>query len=163
MFIFLFIVLVLYITTAYFNLVFTKKDVFKLFKKLDLKLNARYGLAIELSKIINDSNKQEYISKICNHLRVLTNDYKNIDRKLALNIEISSFVKQAIERIKKDNYLQTEYINLIEEYQVLENDISELSIKYNQIAKKLRKYVDIFPTSFIARLVNIKYTDLYKA
>lgn len=122
---------------GYFNLVITRKLAFKSFIKIDKKITETY-------QDLKDASK--YIAE---YLEVEPN-LKNIDRKIALNY----IIIQAL-----DNGLEEGAKGAIEQ---LEASIKSDKEAYNKLASRLKYALEVFPSSYIGRLMEMRAVDFFK-
>ena len=112
-----------------------------LFKKIDILFKKRYDY---IEKIIPQDQSAELIQ-----LKSLSDEPINMDRKIALNCLLENIIKEDT---------QPEYV----QYKNLTGDIAILAKEYNKYAEKLKQNTEVYPASFLARLMNIKPVDFIK-
>ena len=127
----------------YVLLILKNGAVMTAFKKLEKLLIKRYDI---VSKIGVPQETGRYLEELKN----LPTGTKFLNRKLALN------------------YIVTKSINgipqgLSDEYKIINAELFALGEDYNQKAQKLKFATEVFPTSFVARFINIKTVDFYRA
>ena len=95
----------------------------------------------------------------------LSSNFENIDRKIALDGEISKKMGQIM--VAVENYPQLKadqtMITAMQTYNEVEEHIAAARRFYNSAANDLKNAVEIFPSSLFARMLNIKAVDFFKA
>ena len=126
----------------YISLLIKNNQVNRIFKKLEILLNKRYEIweAFYSSKIDN---------KYLEELKNLPKGVKYLNRKLALNYIIT----QSLDNTKE---------NIPNELKIVNAELTTLAETYNNQALKLKTKVEVFPTSIMARFLNIKTVDFYR-
>lgn len=142
-----------WIILNYIILIIKQMQTMNMFKKMDLLLIKKYTF---LTKFLSnpDFSNDKNVIEICKYLNELVNlpqGCKFINRKLALNYIISNLLEPVF-KIK----------NIPDEYKLIKSELENYGVIYNNNASKLKYRVEIFPTSIIARLLNIKTVDFYR-
>ena len=112
------------------------------FDKLHLQINKRYDLILNN---LSNADNSEFVSETRNLIEKAKNfsaQKDGIDRIIRFANAIFENAEQLSALPENDSYF---------------NDAKN---NYNQCAQKLRHYVDVFPTSLMARFANIKFLDL---
>lgn len=154
---------------AYKNVKEKEEDTLDCFEKVDKELQKRYilipeiiSLSQKLSKI--DNSSLEYINKLKNEVTEigLNQDYMN--RRIALDKELENKTELLLAGLKENLSEDSDYsINdIVNSYYKISDEVEIAKQEYNDSARVLRKAVDVFPTSFMARLNNIKWFDYIK-
>ena len=112
-----------------------------LFKKIDILFKQRYNL---IEKFLPNDKFAELTQA-----KSLSDELINIDRKIALNYLLENMITENS---------QPEFI----QYKSLTEEIAILAKEYNKYAEKLKQNTEIYPASFLARLMNIKSVDFIK-
>lgn len=128
---------VLRFVIGYFNLIYTRAKALKLFLEIDKKIAGAYFKIKTASPYI-----AEYVE--------VEPNLKNIDRKVALNYIILQSLDENIDEGAK---------NVIRE---LETSIISDKETYNKYASKFRYAMEVFPSSFIGRLLEMRTVDFFK-
>ena len=106
----------------------------------------------------------EEVTKLRTDVMKLSSSFENIDRKIALDAQIAQKMKQFM--VAVENYPQLKadqpMITAIQTYNEVEEHIAAARRFYNSAANELKNAVEIFPSSFVARLMNIKAVDFFK-
>lgn len=152
---------------VFLSLINKRNKTKKSFEQIDLLFKKRYDvisdiLAIVQPIMIGEHNLAEKVNNIKTSAIVLNNEFYNIDRKIALNEELYKSVDTLISQIESYPTLNSNESlnNLIQVYNSQKNDLINYQKRYNIAATELRYAVDCFPSSFVARLNNIKYSDI---
>ena len=153
---------------VYFSVIYKQNCVKKSYKLIDTLLQKRYALISSIISNIqpyyNDSAKTSYILSLRNEVMTIGTKLDNIDRRFAFDSELSRNMQVIVDSITNLNIQDnTELCNMINTYIELDKKIKACAKIYNKNAKSLRHAVDVFPSSFISRLNNIKYTNLFQA
>ena len=137
---------------------------------LDIYFNNRYDLITSILNIIqNNSNFEHNIIESADNLRLelklIGNDISNIDRRIALERELTNNMNNILSVIKSDsqNISDSELSDAIQNYYTNEKQLINAGILYDNAAKVLKTAVEVFPKSFLARLNNIKSVDRFYA
>ena len=87
-----------------------------------------------------------------------------MNRRMALDKELERKSEQLLSVIKVNPQLMSDMSveNSLKSYEMLNNEVNLAKQNYNASAKILRKAVDVFPSSFMARLNKIQSTDYMK-
>ena len=111
------------------------------FDKLHVQINKRYDLILD---ILNNTENNPLVSET----RDLIEKAKNFSAK-----------KDGIDRIVRFANAIFENAEQISALPEDNKDFNDAKNNYNQCTQKLRHYVDVFPTSLMARFANIKFLD----
>ena len=122
---------------GYFNLIITRRLAFKYFLDIDKKITDVYQ---------NIKTASKYIAK---YVETEPN-LKNLDRKIALNYIILQSLDEDLEENAK---------GIIRE---LETSIKKDKEKYNRLAYKLKYALEVFPSSYIGRLIEMRTVDFFR-
>ena len=141
----LFLALIIWLSVKYFVLIGANRIALNAFNIIHAQINKRYGLI--LNRLDSCTDNQE-----------LASDTKNLILK-ALEF---SLVKDGTERIIR--FANAIFDNIENLSITIEDDSDYNSAKthYNTSVKELRHYVDVFPTSLMARMLRIKFLDSLK-
>ena len=142
-----------------------KEKTLESFNSLDKLLQKRYKSVQFLIDFVKNSAENlkpdaEYLEKLMSEAISLGTDEKNIDRRIAYDIELAKCTEKVLSVIN-ENYADgnDELKKVIDEYEELNIPIKIAEEKYNIDAEILRLAVDKFPSSFVARLIKVKYFD----
>ena len=105
----------------------------------------------------------EYIIRLRTEIKNLGIKTEFINRRIAFENELELKATSLIEFIKEQQLAADNSItNVIKSYDDFSIILANKKQEYNKAAGFLRKAVDVFPTSFLARLNNIKSADYMK-
>ena len=106
----------------------------------------------------------EDVTKLRTQYTNLPNTFDNIDEKIQLSNELAN--KMGNLTIAVENYPQLKsdqtMIVAMQTYNEVEEHISAARRFYNSAANELKNAVEIFPSSFIAKLCGIKAVEFFK-
>ena len=106
----------------------------------------------------------EEVTKLRTDVMKLSSSFENIDRKIELDAQIAQKMGQFM--VAVENYPQLKadqpMITAMQTYNEVEEHIAAARRFYNSAANELKNAVEIFPSSFVARLMNIKAVDFFK-
>jgi hypothetical protein len=122
---------------GYFNLVITRRLAFKNFLSIDKKITEAYKDIKTASKYISEYVETEP-------------SLKTIDRKIALNYIVLQTLDDNIDEGVK---------RVIREMEI---SIKEDKEAYNKLAYKLKYALEVFPSSYIGRLIEMRTLDFFK-
>ena len=169
MFLFLLCVVALWLFYGYTSATNAYNETLKCFGFIDRELNNRYKLINEIiagshNCIEKEKPIIEDISNLQNNAVTLGLNPEFINRRMAFDKELEIKSEQLISAIKENEQIvSNEQIkNNIMAYEHACNKIIKLKQDFNISAKKLRKAVDVFPSSLMARLNKIKSFDYIK-
>ena len=136
---------------------------------IDVQLKKRYDLIPNILTIANkfmehEKSLMEEVTALRNKAIALPNDMGSIDKKLALDAEIKSKMGQIMVAVENYPQLKSDQtmITAVQTYNEVEEHIAAARRFYNSAANELKNAVEIFPSSFVARLMNIKAVDFFK-
>lgn len=135
-------ILLIWLCVKYFILKASNTIARKAFEKLHIQINKRYDFI--LNALNNKENSQ------------LTSDTRNLIEK-AKNFSAQKDGIDRIIRFSNAIFENAEHLSALPEN---DNDFNNAKNNYNKCAQKLRHYVDVFPTSLMARFADIKLLDL---
>lgn len=147
----------------YFLLMVSKYQADICFRDLSKKIKEQYynirsflsrsSDYVKDTKLVNET--QTYIS---NALNFTIKDDGN-ERIIGYANAIFNNVKKIITEIKENSDKNNTIEQMIQNYMQASKEFEEAKNRYILTSKKLRHYVDVFPTSLMARLKNIKTMD----
>ena len=138
------VLFVVWIIFNFFLLVIKNYLALNTFVKLEKLLIKRY-------KIFETMNLRSEISKYLEELKNLPSGIKFLNRKLALNYIITKDLRES------------GYNNFTDEYRIVNSELINLGDVYNKKAMNLKTAVEVFPTAIMARFMNIKTVDFFRA
>lgn len=140
------------------------------FASVDVQLKKRYDLIPNILTIAkkymeHERGLIEEVTKLRTDIMKLSSSYENIDKKIALDAQIANKMGQFM--VAVENYPQLKadqpMVVAMQSYNEVEEHIAAARRFYNTAANELKNAVEIFPSSFFARLMNIKAVDFFKA
>ncbi len=159
------IIAVLRFAYAYINLVYKRQDVLNMLNKMYKIIQKHYEniniLIDSLQKAqMIDNILAERIDNLKQEAITLGNSISDADRRIAYECEIFKIAKDAAKKAydSADDNLK----EVINSYLEFDNKVAVSAKLYNQKAQKLKTTVEVFPMSFIARLLRIKHFDFYR-
>lgn len=164
----LFVVLWLYFT--YVSLIKKRNKVQEAFASVDVQLKKRYDvipniLAIAAKFMEHERSLIEEVTKLRTKYTNLSNSFDNIDEKISLSNELAN--KMANLTVAVENYPQLKsdqtMVVAMQTYNEVEEHIAAARRFYNSAVNELKNAVEIFPSSLIAMLCNIKSVEFFYA
>ena len=155
--------------SLYVSLIQKRNKTQEAFSSIDVQLKKRYDLIPNLLTIAqkymdHERSLIEEVTKLRTDVMKLSSSFENIDRKIALDTQIAQKMGQFM--VAVENYPQLKadqpMITAMQTYNEVEEHIAAARRFYNSAANELKNAVEIFPSSFIARLMNIKAVDFFK-
>ena len=145
----------------YVSLIKTRNKTQEAFSAIDVQLKKRYDLIPNILTIAqkymdHERGLMEEVTKLRTQVMGIPSSFENIDRKIALDAQIAQKMGQIM--VAVENYPQVKadqtMITAMQTYNEVEEHIA---------ANELKNAVEIFPSSFFARMLNIKAVDFFKA
>ena len=162
------ILIIIYI--IYIGVIQKKNNVKEAFASIDVQLKKRYDLIPNILFIANKfmSHEKELLTGIT-QLRAqaakLPPDITNAQEKIDLDNKISGMMGQLM--VSVENYPQLKsdqtMIQAMQTYNEQEEHIAAARRFYNSAVKELNNAVEIFPSSLVAMLLNIKQAPFFEA
>ena len=159
-----------WIYSVYVSLIKKRNKTMEAFSSIDVQLKKRYDLIPNILTIAqkymdHERGLMEEVTKLRTQVMGLPTNFENIDRKIALDGQIADKMGQLM--VAVENYPQIKadqtMLTAMQTYNEVEEHISAARRFYNSAANELKNAVEIFPSSLIARMVNIKAVDFFKA
>ena len=146
-----------------------QNNVYNSYKLMDVLLQKRYSLiSAILSKIQTDMQKESseitYAAQLRDEAMTLGIKKENLNRRFAFDYELSLTMQNILQKIKNYPHLDTnqELSNTVNTYLELNEKIKDCAKVYNKKAEILKHAVDVFPSSFVSRLNNVKRVHYFK-
>lgn len=164
------VVVVFWTYSIYVSVIKKRNKADEAFSAIDVQLKKRYDLIPNILTIAqkymeHERGIMEEVTKLRTQVMGLSSNFENIDRKIALDGEISKKMGQII--VAVENYPQLKadqtMITAMQTYNEVEEHIAAARRFYNSAANDLKNAVEIFPSSLVARMLNIKAVDFFKA
>ncbi len=160
---------VCWIYCVYVGLIRKRNKAMEAFSSIDVQLKKRYDLVPNILTIAqrfmeHERGLMEEITKLRTQLKDLPANLENIDRKIALDGQLADKMGQIIVAVENYPQLKSDQtmITAIQSYNEVEEHISAARRFYNSAANELKNAVEIFPSSLIARMINVKSVDFFK-
>ena len=160
----IFLLICLWVGVKYLALITAKKNAYREFNKFCKELIIHYESilpALFASKKFMQ-NEKDTISETINFI----NKAKDFTIEKDGNERIIGYANAIFKNIndiiqKSDSYTNEKeaFYNALAKYNESKNNFDNEIKKYNHSAKTLKHYVDVFPSSLIARFLNIKTMD----
>lgn len=156
--------------TIYASLIKKRNKAGEAFSSIDVQLKKRYDLIPNLLTIAqkymdHERGLLEEVTKLRNQAVNIPDGFENIDRKIALDTQIAQKMGQFM--VAVENYPQLKadqpMMTAMQTYNEVEEHIAAARRFYNSAALELKNAVEIFPSSLIARMINVKAVDFFKA
>lgn len=154
----------------YVSLVKKKNNVKEAFASIDTHLKQRYDLIPNILTIANKFMEHERelmtnITELRTQATKLSSDFDNAQQKFDLDQKISGMMGKLM--VSVENYPQLKsdqtMIQAMQSYNEMESMIAAARRFYNAAVKDLNNAVEIFPSSFVAVLCNIKAAPFIEA
>lgn len=164
------VVVVFWTYSIYASVIKKRNKADEAFSAIDVQLKKRYDLIPNILTIAqkymeHERGIMEEVTKLRTQVMGLSSNFENIDRKIALDGEISKKMGQIM--VAVENYPQLKadqtMITAMQTYNEVEEHIAAARRFYNSAANDLKNAVEIFPSSLVARMLNIKAVDFFKA
>jgi LemA protein len=156
------------IYSTYTGVIKKKNKVQEAFASIDVQLKKRYDLLPNILTIAqkfmeHERSLFEDITNLRTQALNLSSDYSNIDEKIKLDKEISNKMGQIL--VSVENYPQLKsdqtMVTAMQTYNETEEHIAAARRFFNSAALDLKNAVEIFPSSLIAKILNIKATEFF--
>ena len=150
----------------YVKVIKDKNNVLEAFSSIDVQLKKRYDLIPNILTIAQKfMNHERALLEDITNLRVKANNIKNIEDKVNLDKEISSKMHQLFVNVENYPQLKSDatMVQAMETYSEVEEHISATRRFYNSAVKELNNTVEIFPTSMMASILNIRKYPFFEA
>lgn len=164
------VVVVFWTYSIYVSVIKKRNKADEAFSAIDVQLKKRYDLIPNILTIAqkymeHERGILEEVTKLRTQVMGLSSNFENIDRKIALDGEISKKMGQIM--VAVENYPQLKadqtMITAMQTYNEVEEHIAAARRFYNSAANDLKNAIEIFPSSLVARMLNIKAVDFFKA
>jgi len=152
------------------TLIKKRNKVLEAFSCVDVQLKRRYDLLPNIIFIAKgymeyEKNVLEKITKLRSQYQNTLNSFKNINKKLELNSKIISEIDGIFATFENYPQLKSDktMILTMQTFSETEDHIAAARRFYNSAVNELKNSVEIFPSSLIASLMNIKAPEFFKA
>ena len=156
--------------SIYASLIKKRNKAGEAFSSIDVQLKKRYDLIPNILTIAqkymdHERGLMEEVTKLRTQAVNIPDGFENIDRKIALDTQIAQKMGQFM--VAVENYPQLKadqpMMTAMQTYNEVEEHIAAARRFYNSAALELKNAVEIFPSSLIARMINVKAVDFFKA
>ena len=160
--------LCVWLYSVYTGLIQKRNKVQEAFSSIDVQLKKRYDLipnilTIAQKYIDHEKGLLEEITKLRNQALSLAGKLENIDKKIALDSEISRKMGQIM--VTVENYPEIKadqpMMTAMKTYNEVEEHIAAARRFYNSAALELKNTVEIFPGSIVASIMNIQAVEFF--
>ena len=164
------IVLLIVLYNLYTQLIKKKNKVKEAMGGIDVQLNKRYSLIPNILTIANkfmehERGLMEAITSLRTKASSIRSDADTIGKKIQLDNEIASKMGQLMVNVENYPQLKSDQtmIQAMQTYSEVEEHIAAARRFYNSAVNDLNNSVEIFPSSLIAAMVNIKSYPFFEA
>lgn len=163
LFAFIIFVGLIFLYNLYVALIQKKNKVQEAFSSIDVQLKKRYDLLPNILTIAqkymdHEKGLLEEVTKLRTQVMGISSNIQNIDRKINLDSKIADKMGQIL--VAVENYPQLKadqtMITAMQTYNEVEEHIAAARRFYNSAALELKNAVEIFPSSMIAAMMNVK-------
>ena len=153
----------------YVDLIKKKNQTQEAFASIDVQLKKRYDLIPNILTIAkkfmeHERGLFEEVTKLRTQALSLSDNYENIDKKIALDKEIAGKMGQIM--IAVENYPQLKsdqtMLTAMQTYNEVEEHIAAARRFYNSAVLELKNAVEIFPSSLVASIIGVKAAEFFK-
>lgn len=157
----------LWLYYSYISVTKKREIAFDCFDRVDTVLRKRYELLSDIlssaqSDLSQNQSLTEYILKLKDEVVSLGTKPEFMNRRIALDKELEDKSEQLISVLKNNSQLPQSISDAIKAYDNLSSEINIAKQDFNKSAQIFKKAVDVFPSSFMARLNEIKSIDYMK-
>ena len=153
----------------YVGLIKKKNQTQEAFASIDVQLKKRYDLIpniLTLAKKFMEHEKGlfEEVTKLRTQALSLSDNYENIDQKIALDKQIASKMGQIMVAVENYPQLKSDQtmMTAMQTYNEVEEHIAAARRFYNSAVLELKNAVEIFPSSLIAAIIGVKAAEFFK-
>lgn len=164
------VLVLLWAYSIYVSLIKKKNKAKEAFSSIDVQLKKRYDLIPNVLFIANKFMEHERgllddITRLRAQASKLPAELNNAEQTLNLDKEITTKMGQLMVNVENYPQLKSDQtmVTAMQTYNEVEEHISAARRFYNAAANELKNAVEIFPSSLIARMINVKAVDFFKA
>lgn len=164
------IILLIYLYIVYMGIIKKKNKVLEAFSSIDVQLKKRYDLIpniITIAKAFmeHERNLMEEVTKLRAEAVNIKSDIKNLREKLSIDSEVAGKMAMLLAAVENYPNLKSDKTMLftMQTYNEVEEHIAAARRFYNSAVNELNNAVEIFPSSMIAAMLNIKAKDFFSA
>ena len=162
--------IVLGVYGIYAGLIQKKNKVMEAFSSISVQLKKRYDLIPNILTLAgkfmeHERGLMEKVTELRTQAMALPNDMNSIGKKLELDNQIKNAMGQIMVAVENYPQLKSDQtmMTAMQTYNEVEEHIAAARRFYNSAANELKNAVEIFPSSLIARMINVKAVDFFKA
>lgn len=162
------VLLVIWLYSLYTGVIQKKNKVQEAFSSIDVQLKKRYDLMPNILTIAqkfmeHERSLLEDITKLRTQALNISGDYSDIDKKIKLDKEITDKMGQILVAVENYPQLKSDQtmITAMQTYNEVEEHIAAARRFFNAAALDLKNAAEIFPSSLVARMLNIKPTEFF--
>lgn len=168
--VFVCIVLLIWLYGIYVSLIQKRNKVGEAFSSIDVQLKKRYDLIPNILTIAQKFMEHERgliedVTKLRTEVLSLSDNLESVNKKIELDNLIKDKMKQLL--VSVENYPQLKsdqtMVTAMQTYNEVEEHIAAARRFYNSAANELKNAVEIFPSSLIAAIFNVKAVDFFTA
>lgn len=164
------IVILAWIYGIYVSVIQKRNKVMEAFSAIDVQLKKRYDLIPNILTIAkkfmeHEKGLMEDVTKLRTQATSLSDDIKDVNKKIELDGEIANKMRQLIVAVENYPQLKSDstMVTAQQTYNEVEEHIAAARRFYNSAANELKNAVEIFPSSIIASICGIKAVDFFMA
>ena len=163
------VVVIFWAYNLYVSVIKKKNKVIEAFSGISVQLKKRYDLIPNILTIANkfmehEKGLMEEVTALRTKAMSLPNDLDSLGKKLALDAEIKSKMGQIM--VVVENYPQLKsdqtMMTAMQTYNEIEEHIAAARRFYNSAVLELNNAVEIFPSSMIAGMLNIRKQEFFQ-
>lgn len=163
------VVIIFWAYNLYVSVIQKKNKVLEAFSGISVQLKKRYDLIPNILTIANkfmehEKGLMEEITALRTKAISLPNNLDNLGEKLALDTEIKSKMGQIMVAVENYPQLKSDQtmITAMQTYNEVEEHIAAARRFYNSAVLEINNAVEIFPSSVIAGMLNIKKFEFFQ-
>ena len=164
------IVALIWLYGVYVSVIQKRNKVMEAFSAIDVQLKKRYDLIPNILTIAkkfmeHEKGLMEDVTKLRTQATSLSDDIKDVNKKIELDGEIATKMRQLIVAVENYPQLKSDstMVTAQQTYNEVEEHIAAARRFYNSAANELKNAVEIFPSSIIAAMCGIKAVDFFMA
>lgn len=163
------VVIIFWAYNLYVSIIKKKNKVMEAFSGISVQMKKRYDLIPNILTIANkfmehEKSLMEEVTALRAKAVSLPNNLDNLGKKLALDSEIRSKMGQLMVAVENYPQLKSDQTmtNAMQTYNEIEEHIAAARRFYNSAVLELNNAVEIFPSSVIAGMLNIRKQEFFQ-
>lgn len=163
------VVVIFWAYNLYVSVIKKKNKVIEAFSGISVQLKKRYDLIPNILTIANkfmehEKGLMEEVTALRTKAMSLPNDLDSLGKKLALDAEIKSKMGQIMVAVENYPQLKSDQtmMTAMQTYNEIEEHIAAARRFYNSAVLELNNAVEIFPSSMIAGMLNIRKQEFFQ-